>query len=351
MNDLVKPLLDVDFSKFLSSLELALDLGFELARLDRCHLVFTAWNASSKLCGWDSKVWSGSMSVADFNGCGNALKLFHFRNDICQIHWEFDDDEKFVPDSFLTTLLKEKKRRGDLTMKASYLNRIGFLMKGLPESLKMLEDLNKNVSDLGHTQISSGDFTTIKATLAYTSFFISMFTKSNSNFIFSILRRVRKCGRKRKGSSISADSLDEGAMEDDVSDDSGESESGCPDDFEDEDDAEAKLDGISRLHDVCTLIGAAPLHPDWLDTNCQLRQRYRSPRQRVWLRARFRPSRTLVCCLWPNVRALCNELSLHRVNKKIKPTRWTSLWRFLPPSSQEFRTVTMTIRLTWCWRS
>merc|ERR1740136_104006 len=88
-----------------------------------------------------------------------------------------------------------------------------------------------------------------------------------------MLHRVRKCGRKRKGSSISADSLDEGAMEDDVSDDSGESENGCPDDFKVEDDAEAKLDGISRLHDACTLIGAAPLHPDWLDTNCQLRQR------------------------------------------------------------------------------
>jgi len=120
MNDLVKPLSDVDVSKFLSSLELALDLGFELARSDRCHLVFAAWNASSKLCRWHSKVWSGPMSVADFNGCGNALKLFHFRNDICQIHWAFDDDdEKFVPDSFLTALLTEKKRCGDLTMKAS----------------------------------------------------------------------------------------------------------------------------------------------------------------------------------------------------------------------------------------
>jgi len=273
LNDPIKPLSDVDVSKFSSSLELALDLGFELARSDRCHLVFAAWNASSKISGWDSKDWSGPMSVADFNKCGNALKLINLRNDICQLHWEFDDDEKSVPNSFLTKLLKEKKRRGGLTMKNSYLNRIGFLLKGLPESLKMLECLNKNVCDLGDTQTSSGDFTTIEATLAYNSFFISMFTKSNSDFISSMLRRVKDCRRKRKGSSISAESLDEGAMEDDVSDDSGESESGCPDDFEDEDDAEAKLDGISRLHDACTSIGAAPLHPDWLDTNCQLRQR------------------------------------------------------------------------------
>jgi hypothetical protein len=124
-----------------------------------------------------------------------------------------------------------------------------------------------------NNQISSGDFVAIEATLAYTSFFISMFTKSDSDFLSVMLRDVKNCNaRKRKGSSISADSLEEGGM-DDESDDSEESESGCPDDFGDDDDAEAKLDGISRLHDACMTNGAAPLHPDWLDTSCQLRHR------------------------------------------------------------------------------
>ena len=104
--------------------------------------MFAAWNASSKISGWDSKDWSGPKSVADFDKLGNALKLINLRNDICQLHWEFDDDEKSVPNYFLTKLLKEKKRRGGLTMENSYLNRIGFMLKGLPESLKMLECLN-----------------------------------------------------------------------------------------------------------------------------------------------------------------------------------------------------------------
>ena len=94
-------------------------------------------------------------------------------------------------------------------------------------------------------------------------------------------RQVKDCRRKRKGSSISAESLDEGAMEDDVSDDSGESESGCPDDFEDEDDAEAKLDSISRRHDAYTSIGAASFHPDLLDTHCSCARGYCNPR--LWI--------------------------------------------------------------------
>jgi hypothetical protein len=210
----------------------------------------------------------------DVSARGNASKLIRLRNDVCQIFWEFDEEEKFIPNSFLTKIVKERKKNAGVA-RVQYLKRIGFLLKGLPESLKMLDCLSKKVTD-DNNQISSGDFVAIEATLAYTSFFISMFTKSDSDFLSVMLRDVKNCNaRKRKGSSISADSLEEGGMDDDDSDDSEESESGCPDDFGDDDDAEAKLDGISRLHDACMTNGAAPLHPDWLDTSCQLRHRQR----------------------------------------------------------------------------
>jgi len=272
IDDAMKPLSDVDLSTFFSSLEVALDLGFKLARADRCQLIFAAWNASSKLSGWQSKEWEGALSVTDFKKCSNAAKLLHLRNDICQINWEFDEEEKTVPTSFLTKLLKDKKKNSGVTMRSSYLKRVGFLMNGVPESLRMLESLKKNARELKEGQVTSGNFIVFEATLAYISFYISMLTKTDNDFISSMLRRVKNSNAQKRKGSISAESLD-GVMEDDVSDDTAESDSGCVDDFEDDDDAEAKLDGISRLHDACTTIGAAPLHPDWLDTNCQLRQR------------------------------------------------------------------------------
>ena len=78
---------------------------------------------------------------------------------------------------------------------------------------------------------------------------------------------------RRKNSSVSADSIDDNVVDEDgniLSDDSGESDGGYLD-FEEEDDEEKCIDCFSQLHNYCDSLGHAPFHPDWLDSDCHLR--------------------------------------------------------------------------------
>jgi hypothetical protein len=237
-----------------------------LAPEDKCLLLFAAWNASGKLCAIGPKSWGGPSTLEDFSKISIPLKLFRIRDDVCNLYQEFDLCEKSVPDTFLSKQLKRKEEKnGEKVGSTSGSKGILQLRCALSSSLDILKDmLNSSVCDKNH-RTSSSDFAMFETSVAYTSFLISMFTTSGTDFLSAIIPRDKNSeDRKRKGSSISADSYD-----DDASEDSVESESGY-NDFDDDDD-DAKSDGISRFHEICEELGAAPIHPDWLDINCRLR--------------------------------------------------------------------------------
>ncbi len=195
-----------------------------------------------------------------------AMKLFQIRDDVCNLFREFNVGEKIVPDTFLSKQLQRKEQKTFERITSTTSSKgILQLRCALSSNLDMLKDLLKTSISPGESTPSSGDFAVFETAVVYTSFLISMFTTSGTEFLSAIIPRDKVLqDRKRKGSSISADSY-----EDDASEDSAESESGY-NDFDDDDD-DAKSDGVSHFHDICEEIGAAPIHPDWLDTTCCLR--------------------------------------------------------------------------------
>lgn len=106
------------------------------------------------------------------------------------------------------------------------------------EGLKSLEVLQPTLvsSDPRHPEQQVEKITTCELLVSYISILISFHTTTTTELTSAILPREKmRCDRKRKGSSISAESQEgEGGMNEDVSDDSCGSES-IQNDFEEED--------------------------------------------------------------------------------------------------------------------
>ena len=185
------------------------------------------------------------------------LHLFTIRDDLCNLVKGLDSSKKSIPNSLLSKQLKVKE--------TSNINQDG-LSLGTKSILQLKDALVSNNDILSHLVTSSlcetdvsptpSTFALLETTVAYTSFLMAMFTTSGTDFLSAIIPREKKINRQRKGSSVSGDSYEE-----DASEDSGESDGG----FNDLDEEEARTEGISRFHEICEELGAAPIHPDWLD--------------------------------------------------------------------------------------
>jgi len=268
-NAKIDPLSSDDIANYKLLLDIALELGFQTAPTDMCHLAFASWNASAKLCGIDNEVWVGPSTANDMSNRCDAAKLTSIRDDICHIYQELVNDESTTPDSYLSGQLRRKRRRNAGT---SGQNRgIEFLKAGVSESIKMLADLSSAAHDRNEAASPSAECVVAEATLSYLSFLTAMFTTSGTDLLTALVRRDKN-RRKRKNSSFSGDSMGDVEMDDDCSEESGESGGFGDHDFDDdEDEEEAQMDGITRLHHVCNVLGASPFHPDWLDATCRLR--------------------------------------------------------------------------------
>lgn len=262
LSDLTSPLSSKDFLSLSRIYEMALNLGFDSASKDHCHLAFASWNASGKLCGWDPKKWSSEqLSVNAFKKYGSAAKIMSIRDEICNIFTAVENDKNNMPDSFLTEVLK---KRGHIQVHGRH-NSSTFVKGGVAKCVAILKTMTKDFH-FDKNITPSGEFVSMEALVIYLSFRISMFTSSSNEAFLSMI--------KRKDSNVSADSLEsleDGGAYCDASDESIDSGSGEHVFLEDEEDDESRMDGLCRLHEVCNLIGAAPFHPDWLDSQCRLR--------------------------------------------------------------------------------
>lgn len=263
----IDPLPGNDMEHYRSLLDTALELGLQTATNDMCHLVFASWNASAKLCGIDNEVWKGPSTAIQMSAQSNAAKLISMRDDICQIFYELVDDESATPNSFLSSQLKRKRRRQIGSGRQG--QGIPFLKLAVTESVQMLKNMSSLTIKNDALKSQPADCVVMEATLSYISFLATMFTTSGTDLLTALVNRDRS-RRKRKSSSFSGDSsMNDNDMDDACSEDSGSD--GYHDFDDDEDEEEAQLDGITRLQDLCNELGAAPFHPDWLDTNCRLR--------------------------------------------------------------------------------
>ena len=263
------PLSSADKLAFSNIVEISLRLGFESAHKDQCYLLYSAWNASSKLCLMNQSKWTGPLTVKEFVEGNNAATCIRLRDDVCNIYSKFDREGKNMPDSFLSKTIEKSKTlsQGRGSVKAG----IESLKIATSEGLKSLVFLKSSLlSDDGAQAVQRDKFVTCETLVAYISVMISLHTTTTTEFNSSIMHRKKsRSERKRKGSSISGESQEDNGMDEDASDDSCGSES-IHNDF-DEDDEDDKVDGVHRFHEVCDFLGSSPLHPDWLDNKCRLR--------------------------------------------------------------------------------
>lgn len=194
------------------------------------------------------------------------LHLFSIRDDICNLVKGLDPSKKYEPDSLLSKYLKRKELQNTaLRGRSMSTKSIPHLKCALSSNNEMLRNLLKDkVCDFDSSP-SSATFALLESSVAYTSFLMAIHTTSSTDLISAIIPRDKRLNKKRKGSSVSGDSFD-----DDASEDSAETEGGY-NDIDDDDDDEIKADGITRFHEICEELGAAPVHPDWLDVACRFR--------------------------------------------------------------------------------
>lgn len=201
--------------------------------------------------------------MEDFTKLSAPLKICRMRDDVCNLYRELEPSKDFVPDSFLSQQLKTQASKKSNSSSSSIISEgIVHLRCALLSNFDMLKKLTEKINIVGNAP-SSADFAVLESSVVYTSFLISMLTTSGTDFLSAIIPKEKtREDRKRKGSSATADSYD-----DDASEDSADSEI-----YElDDDDDDTKSECISRFHEICEDLGAAPIHPDWLDTSCSLR--------------------------------------------------------------------------------
>lgn len=263
-----------DFQKLCACYVVAIEVGFVSAKNDHCQLLFSGWNASGKSAmlnpnlNWTTWGLKPEKQTNDADKKNYVTKLLALREDMCSFHYSMDPLSTF-PGTLLTLALKG---RADPDQRASVRKSASTLLKtGISNTNTMINEALEDV--LGRSD-DSGDnaaaFALLESLTVHSSFLISYFTLNATDvdiFTGLMVQDEGKSPRKRrkKDRGISEETFESGV--DASSDESGGG--GYSDDEEDEDDA--RVDAFSRFHDVCVDLGAAPVHPDWLDATCTLR--------------------------------------------------------------------------------
>eukprot|EP00814_Leptocylindrus_danicus_P000312 CAMPEP_0116025770 /NCGR_PEP_ID=MMETSP0321-20121206/13313_1 /TAXON_ID=163516 /ORGANISM="Leptocylindrus danicus var. danicus, Strain B650" /LENGTH=1027 /DNA_ID=CAMNT_0003498161 /DNA_START=237 /DNA_END=3321 /DNA_ORIENTATION=- len=265
-----------DFEKLCTSYEAAIELGFASSKNDHCQLLFSGWNASGKSAmmnptlNWNAWTFKPDEVASEGEKKNYVAKLLALREDMCSFHHSMYPSSTF-PGTLLTLALQERvgaNQRVSVTKSANTL-----LKQGINNTKTMMNEVLKDV--LGSSEDRDDDdigaaFALLESLTVYSSFLISHHTLHTSDldiFTGSTIQDEGKSPRKRrkKDRGISDESFESG-----VGASSDESDGGGYSD-EDDDEDDARVDAFSRFHDVCVDLGAAPIHPDWLDTSCSLR--------------------------------------------------------------------------------
>lgn len=215
---------------------MAFTLGFESALNDGCHLLLSAWNAAAKLSSWRSQTWDGPVSATGLKSLNVEERIMMIRVDMCELH---NLDDLSFNDS------------------ASPHRRKDHLLRGLSSAEMMLTLLTKKTVEksLG----ASAMFAYYEALPLFVSFIISMHCRPGLNDM-GLIQRVQKGASSSRGSPPRT-STDHFVVDSDLKNYDTTSAVGSV----------LRMNALTRLHQACLVIGAAPCYPDWLDKNCRLR--------------------------------------------------------------------------------
>jgi len=225
--------------------ESAIQLGFLSAKHDRCHLLFSAWNASGRSASWESSPETVLRTETSAVDEGSATRLLlDIRNDICVMHREMNGNDGLFPNSLLTKFLTARgdgRRPGQLKVK---LESMMSKAETIVESIFATSSSGKETDDPPVVSLAL-----LEALSAYVAFIVAAHTRSIDNSMSSNPQREGGSGVLELSEEDSASSADDyhGGTEDD------------------------RVETLIRLNEACETFGAAPMHPDWLDVGCFLR--------------------------------------------------------------------------------
>ena len=253
--DGTEPMVKASINKLIASFMVLFDRSFVSAKDDHCQLLFSAWNALAECSVWDLKAPMPLESLTSGDTAPHARSLIEMRQDMCAIYKRIIGTSESHPDTMLFRGLTKKADTGKFrTMSVSTM---------LKTAVQFAVDITDKAvaslvaDDCPASTSSSAALCAYEGVAAYISFLMAMHTKPGKtvNSYFGD-DKLQKVGR-RKGSGMS-DSIEDAGSSDES-------------DYDEDEEDEAKMVVLSKLNEACQAIGAAPVHPDWLDHSVRIR--------------------------------------------------------------------------------
>jgi hypothetical protein len=227
-----------------SLLELGFSVGMETARQDQCHVIFASWNGLGTLHSMGRPVSTSTTRTDSFPSLETSAddlsqRILQLREDVCMMHRAIHGDSRSSPFKIKTNLksmLTQAEGLLDSALQAHVVTDDEEMSQDFPVALVSL----------------------LSALPTYISASVAGHSKPGNDYFSTTLSKAaaRRTKRKRGYSSESDRMPSDG---DSVDTDGG---------FE----SDARVDALSRLRECCDAFGAAPIHPDWLDVSCRLRE-------------------------------------------------------------------------------
>ena len=253
--DGTEPMVKASINKLITSFMVLFDKSFLSAKDDHCQLLFSAWNALSECSVWDLKAPMSLESLASGDTAPYARSLIEIRQDMCAIYKRIIGSSESHPDTMLFRGLTKKADTSKfraMTVSTMLKTAVQFAVDITDKAVATLMK-----DDCPSSSSSSAALCAYEGVAAYISFLIAMHTKPEKtvNSYFGD-DKLQKAGR-RKGSGMS-DSIEDAGSSDES-------------DYDEDEEDEAKMVVLSKLNEACQAIGAAPVHPDWLDHSVRIR--------------------------------------------------------------------------------
>lgn len=243
-------------SQLQSILKVAFTMGFSTALVDRCHLLFAAWNALGKSCLWKREPLEVRVPIALPNDL--APLILELRNEICIVHRFIQRSDGDSSESSLLFAIDASETmseaaasqlwaaRGKQTLRRMILKASALidmlLQRFVPDDSNLDQDVPPEV------------FSLLEALSAYISFAITSHSKPENDFFSLTLSKMedrRSVPKRDRGYSSESEHVASNAGSADSQD--------------------VLFDAVERLQEVCSAFGAVPAFPDWLDVGCRFR--------------------------------------------------------------------------------
>ena len=231
------PMKEVLLYQMQSLLETAFRIGIRMADRDHGYLLFTAWNGLGKLCveAGAEKLKPNTVAL-QISSDDYPRRILQIRDDVC---WIQSEVQRIAAGNRTLTAIRFRSNL------KSTLHRANILMG------RVLDDA------VGTPELDASLVVLLASIPTYVASSIAAHTTPGNDYFSNVLAKGSSRSRNR-GYSSESDRLNSD-VDSDVDTDAPDHET-------------LAVDALNRLRDCCDAFGAAPTHPDWLDTSCRFQE-------------------------------------------------------------------------------